>query len=358
MKKLKLFLLAFVLFLSLGTVEAKEVNHFTTNVGDDVIVKDIYNSSVAAAGETIDFTGTVNGIAIGAANEINISGTSEYGIFAGNEITLTGTVEKDTYIAGNIITTEETSLFQRDFIVAGNDIKLNGNFSRNVSVYGNKVTIENANIKGNLKIYSTSIKVKDGAVVEGTLSYPEDSVYKVSSKAQINEVKKTAAIQQEDDENYLDTVSGKFFTFLCYALIFAAISLFLPNAFTNINDKYAEFTFGEGVEVFTKGLVIFILVPVISVILLITMIGLPLGIILLILYGIAIYVSKVFTAYLIGYNIWQKAFDKDAHIIFFGIIGLFVLLLLDLIPGVRTLATIFTVLIGLGLIFDVIKKNE
>ena len=129
-------------------------------------------------------------------------------------------------------------------------------------------------------------------------------------------------------------------------------------AFNNINEKYEEFKVSEGIEVFTKGLVAFILVPLIAIILCLTMIGIPLGIILGILYGIALYLTTIFTAYLVGYKIWQKVFNKEAHILLFGLVGLFVLLILELIPGVRIAVSIISVLVGLGLILELFKNNK
>ena len=87
------------------------------------------------------------------------------------------------------------------------------------------------------------------------------------------------------------------------------------------------------------------------------MIGIPLGIILMLLYGIAIYLTTIFTAYLIGYNFWQKVFKKDINILFLGLIGLFILLILGLIPGVRTLVSIITTLVGLGIIASILKRK-
>ena len=187
--------------------------------------------------------------------------------------------------------------------------------------------------------------------------YPEDSNYKASKESHIANTQKTPAIQTEDEENYFATLTSKIWSFLGLALIFAAMSLFFPQIFDKINDKYEKFEVSEAVEVFTKGLVVLILVPVVALLLCITMIGIPLGIVLLILYGLSLYLTTIFTSYLVGYKIWQKVFNKEAHVLLFGLIGLFVILILELIPGVRTLVAIVSVLVGLGVIFDMFKKQ-
>ncbi len=358
MKKLKLGILVLLMFVIVPQAQAKEIEHFVSKADTDVVMEEVYNSSVAVAGESVSFEGSVKGLAIGAGNKIVLNGETDYSILAGNSITTNGTVNNDAFIAGNLITTNDKSVFKRDAIIAGSDIELNGVFNRNVSLYAQKVTLKNVSIQGNIKIYAESVTLEKGATVKGTLYYPEDAKYKADDKANVSAIEKTPAIQTKDDQNYFATVSAKIWSFLCYALVFAAISLFCPAVFNKINNKYEKITLGEIVEVFTKGLVIMILIPVIAILLCCTMIGIPLGIILVLLYGIAIYLSTVFTSYLIGYKIWQKVFNKNAHILFFGLIGLFIMLILSLIPGVRTLVSIIATLVGLGLIFDVIKKSK
>lgn len=356
MKKFK-FLIVFLLFFILcPTVMAKEVDHFTSKADNDVVMDKVYNSSIAVAGDSVSVNGIVRGFAAMAGNKVTLNGETDYGFLAGNSITLDGIVNNDVFVAGNLITSSTDAVFKRDVVIGGADIELNGTFGRNLSLYGTKVTLKNVNVAGNVKIYAESVTVEKGAIITGTLYYPEDSTYKASSEASIGATEKTAAIKTVDDENYFATVSAKVWSFLGLALVFAAISLFFPGLFNNINEKYAEFEISEALEVFTKGLVVMILVPVVAILLIFTMIGIPLGILLFLFYGISLYLTTIFTGYLIGYKVWQKVFDRDSHILFLGLIGLFILLILQLIPGVRILVTIISILVGLGLIFDTIKK--
>ncbi len=358
MKKYIKFLMIMALFFIIPTAEAKEIDHFTSKVDNDVLIEDTYNASVAAAGENIDFKGNVNGISFGASNKIEFNGKTEYGMLAGNVIEVNGEIVNDLVIAGNLVTLNKEASIGRDTIIAAADVEISGNFDRNVSIYASKITFKNANIKGHVKIYGSQIEVEKNTIIAGTLSYPEDSVYKADKDAKIGKVEKTEAIQQENDENFFTTVSAKIWSFLCLTLIFATITLLFPGLFTKLHDKYEKTEMGEIVEVFTKGLVTLILVPIIIVLLFCTLIGIPLAIILLLFYGIAIYLSAIFVAYLIGYKIWQKVFNKDINMLGLGLIGLFILFLCSLIPGVRTLVSILTTIIGLGLIVEVLKKSK
>ncbi len=358
MKKIIKYLTILALLTLIPSVEAKEIEHFTSKVDNDVIIEDKYNASVAAAGENIHFNGTINGISFGAGNKLLFEGTSDYAALAGNVIEVEGKVKEDLFIAGNLVTINKDAQISRDAIIAANDVEISGNFDRNISIYAAKVTFKNANIKGHVKLYVNKIEIQKETTVEQTLSYPEDSIYKVENGAKIGKTEKTDAIQKEDDENYFSTVSAKIWSFLCLTLVFAAITLLFPNVFTKMNNKYEKIEFSEIIEVFTKGLVTLILVPIIMVLLFCTLIGIPLAIILLLFYGIAIYISTIFTAYLIGYKIWQKVFDKDINMLGLGVIGLFILFLCSLIPGVRTLVSIVTTLVGLGLIVNIFAKEK
>ncbi|MBR2833708.1 MAG: hypothetical protein IKE75_04720 [Bacilli bacterium] len=357
MKVSKFLCVILFCFAFIPIVSAKEVNHFVSKVDNDVVLDHNYNSSVAAAGQSISVNGNVKGVSATAGNAIKLNGISDYAFVAGNDINVNGTINNDAFIAGNIITFEEDAVVKRDTVIAGSDVEISGNFDRNVSVYAGKVTVKGAVVKGNLKIYSENITVDKLSNVSGTLYYPEDSNYKASKESHIANTQKTPAIQTEDEENYFATLTSKIWSFLGLALIFAAMSLFFPQIFDKINDKYEKFEVSEAVEVFTKGLVVLILVPVVALLLCITMIGIPLGIVLLILYGLSLYLTTIFTSYLVGYKIWQKVFNKEAHVLLFGLIGLFVILILELIPGVRTLVAIVSVLVGLGVIFDMFKKQ-
>lgn len=355
--KLK-YLIVLAVLTVIPTVEAKEVDHFTSKIDNDVIIEDTYNASVAAAGEDVTFDGKINGIAFGASNKLALNGTTDYGMLAGNVITVDGTINNDLVIAGNLVTINKEATINRDTIIAASDVEISGTFNRNISIYASKVTFKNTNIKGNVKLYVNQINVQQDTNITGTLSYPEDSVYKVQEGVQIGKTVKTEAIQTEDDENFFATVSAKIWSFLCLTLVFAAITLLFPNLFTKINEKYEKMEFSEVIEVFTKGLVVLILVPIITILLFCTLIGVPLAIILLLFYGIAIYLSTIFTAYLLGYKIWQKVFNKEINVLALGLIGLFILFLCSLIPGVRTLVSIITTLIGLGLIVTIFKKQK
>ncbi len=354
MKK-KLLVLFLCLFFIPG-VQAKTINHFYAEAGENVTFNEEVNGSSAIAGQSVETTGNIQGVNFLAANKIESSGQSDYLVAAGNSITVSGIVNNDAIVAGNVITVDKEASLQRDVIILGSDITIKGNLGRNVSLFGNKVSLVGATVNGNVKIYAEEILVDDDTIIKGELSHPKDA--KVSIGKNVNNVKKTGAIKKEVSNDFVTFVTNKIWSVLSLLVIFAALTLLAPSLFDKINKDYEELTFTKGVETISKGLVFLLMVPVISIFLLVIPFALPLSIIMFILYFILIYISKIFAVYLAGYKLWQKLFKKDINLLLVGIIGFVILFILELIPGVNSLVSLFALLIGIGIISDFIMKRE
>ena len=358
MKKLvTLFLVSFVFLTS--NVDAKEVEHFKAVADDDVSISDNYNSSVVAAGSDIDITGNVSGIGTFAAENIEQTGTVDYGFYASNMTTISGVIEKDAFSASASFKSLDTAKFNRDVFIASGDVVLNGEFQRNVNIYASNVILNNVNIKGNITINASEVKINDGAVVAGTLSYNKDADFKSSSNG-INEIKKTAASLNDDEKTFTDVVYSKIWSILCLMLVFGLICLLFPKVFSNINTRYENMKGMDTVTLMGKGALALLLVPIIAFLLLLTIIGIPICVILILIYCLTLYLSTIFGAYLIGYKVWNKTYKekKDTNTMLYGAIGLVIILVLELIPVVGSIVSILVLFGGLGVIFDMINDSR
>lgn len=355
-KTFKFLVFLIVSFMMVGTVQAKTVNGFYGKIDDNVKMKDEVNGSTFLAGSKTEMTGQADGISFMTSDNVNFKGTSEFIGLAGNTVDISGTVYKDSFVAGNVVTVDKEADLQRDAFIAGSEVEINGNIGRNVTIYASKVTFKGSEIKGNVSIYASSISADDKTKIDGNLSYPEDADVNIADDIVGGKITKTEAA--EDSSNgFVTTVMGKFWSFMALMLVFAVLSLAAPKLFTRMQKVYDKFDFNKGLEVFTKGLVFMILVPVIIFILFLMSIGIPLALILLALYFIIMYLSTVFTGYLIGYKLWQKFFNNDINMLVVGIFGLAILFVLNLIPGISVIVSILTVFIGTGIIYDVILKK-
>lgn len=350
MKKIMLTLIC--MFLFVVPASAAEINHFYADSNDTVALRDTVNASAALAGAKVSADGKVNGVLFGAGNDVVLSGEVDYGVVAGNNVDITGTVLKDAAIAGNVVEFKNANL-QRDTLIGASNVKLSGKFGRNITVGADIADLNDVTIGGNLKLYAENITIGDNVKIAGTLTYPEDADIKISDSAVIGKVEKTAALNVE--QSWIEILTEKVFSILSLVLIFVVISLLLPKLFEKIDKKYEKFGFDKGIEVFTKGLLFIVAIPVISILLLTIVIGMPLAFILIALYVIAIYLSKIFAAYLIGSKIADK-WMKDTSILVKGLIGLAIVFVISIIPYFGSLLMMIIVLVGLGVLIDAIRK--
>lgn len=357
----KIFKTLFVLmafFLILSPVQAKNVDHFYGKLAGDFTLDDDVNGSAAIAGSDVTIKSNITGIGFEAGNKVQFSGNSEYLTTAGNSIEINGIVSRDAIIAGNLISIKKDAEIGRDVVIAGSDVEINGDIERNVSIYASTVSFKGATIKGNVKLYASSVSVDKDTVISGKLSYPSDAETKINKQAKIGNIVKTDPIQDEKSNSFTNEFILQLKSFLSLVLIFALLSLFMPNKFKEIEEKYNKLDFNNGVETFTKGLVFLIVVPLAIVVLFAITIGIPLALILGALYLIILYLSNVFAAYLLGYKLWQNFFNKDVNILIIGILGLAILFILSLIPGIKVLVSVFALLIGIGIIYDIFISRK
>ena len=355
MKKFRLFVLFLLLFSFCLSAEAKSLNRFYAEADESVSLKDDVDGSSFLAGGSIESSSNINGVNFIAGNNIEFSGKSDYAVIAGNSIDVSGNVLNDTVIAGNIINIKDDAILERDSIIVGSDIQIMGNIGRNVTIYSRKVSLKGANVNGNVRIKAEEIDVDSDTIITGKLSYPKDAKANVSSH--ITNIEKTSPIQTDEDD-LISFLMSRVWSFMSIVFIFALLSLIRPKIFEDVQNNFKEFDFNKGISTFTKGLSFLIIVPVISLMLLMLPFGIPLSLIILALYFIVVYLSSMFTGYLIGYKLWQNFLKSDINLLLVGMLGYSILFLLELIPGFGSLVRLSCVLFGIGVIIDLYMKKD
>ena len=111
-----------------------------------------------------------------------------------------------------------------------------------------------------------------------------------------------------------------------------------------------------------KGAGMLVIIPVISLIFVITILGIPLGLAVLAIYTILLYVSTTVMATEIAYRILKRKNEeqlKDRKLIGMSILVALVIWAIGLIPVVGTSVKFILILIGLGVLFDIMfQKNK
>lgn len=355
-KTLKILVCILICFMMVNSVQAKTIDHFHSEIDSDIKMEDEVNGSTFLAGSNLEMSGKADGVSFMLGNKVEFNGNSEYALFVGNSIEVSGNINKDAFVAGNIIEVKKGAELKRDVVIVGTEVEIQGNISRNISIYASSVNFKGSKIDGNIKIYASNVIVNDKTVVNGNLSYPSDASVEIAEGSVKGKINKTEAISS--DENVLVTMTmSKVWSFMSLLMVFAVLSLVMSKVFVKLQKEYDNFDFNKGLEAFTKGLMFLIIMPIVIFVLFLMSIGIPLALILLALYFVIIYLSTIFTGYLIGYKLWQRFFNKDINMLVIGIFGIAILFVLSLIPGISVIVSALTMIIGIGIIYDVILKG-
>ena len=351
-KKIFSILIMLTLFV-IAPVEAKEINSFHTVADDNVTFEDTVNGYSAIAGNLVDIIGNIDGIGFIAGQTVNVNGNLEYGFLAGQNVNINGQISKNIYAAGETITLSKDANIGKDLFLAGNSINLNGNIQRNINIYASTVTIKKGTtINGNITIEASNIKVEDGTSIKGTLKYNEDAKNDISDNSSIG---KTTTYEIAKDKGF--NTSEILSSILNMVVVFLSITIIIPKTLDKTNEIYEKKN-SNYIKNIGIGFLILICVPLISLILLASNIGVYLGLIIAGLYAIAIYLSFIISGYILGNLILVKLMKLNTNKYLSGIIGIILLKILMVIPVLSTIICLIAITLGLATIWNLLQKDE
>ena len=353
MKKKIFGILIMLTLFAVAPVEAKEINSFHMVSDDKVTFEDTVNGDSAIAGNLVDIIGNIDGIGFIAGQTVNVNGNLEYGFLAGQNVNINGQISKNIYAAGETITLSKDANIGKDLFLAGDSINLNGNIQRNINIYASTVTIKKGTtINGNITIEASNIKVEDGASIKGTLKYNEDAKNDISDNSSIGKIT-TYEINKDEGFNTSEILSS----ILNMVVVFLSITIIIPKTLDKTNEIYEKKN-NNYIKNIGIGFLILICVPLISLILLASNIGVYLGLILVALYAIAIYLSFIIAGYILGNLILVKLMKLNTNKYLSGIIGIILLKILMVIPVLSTIICLIAITLGLATIWNLLQKDE
>ncbi|TEB13295.1 hypothetical protein Psfp_03519 [Pelotomaculum sp. FP] len=142
-------------------------------------------------------------------------------------------------------------------------------------------------------------------------------------------------------------------SFAAGILVWAVLALFFPGIWSRLSQTIRQtpgYTLG-------CGLVLLLLTPLLALLLLITVIGIPLSLALLASYGLLLYSAKIIVGDAVGRLLATRfGWEGRVHTILPFLLGYVLLLLLTSIPVVGLLIRIIIVCLALGAVFLAIYR--
>ncbi len=296
---------------------------------------------------------TIPGLLFSAGNTLGIASVSEYGFLAGNLVEVSGTIEKDLFVAGNMITLTKTAEIGGDVFGAGNEFIINNDLQGDLAVTAATVRFKGNKIAGNVNIDAEKIVFENDVQIAGALTYNDTASVVGLEKATYHSREVYHIVETEITA--LDLLLEKLLSVAGLFIAMAVIIFLAPRLHTHI----ANASDAKGaVTNFAIGAWVLLLAPIMAILLICTVIGAPLGLILLGLYIIAVYLSQGFAGLWLGHLLIEKLCKGKGNAYLEALVGVAILGALALVPYVGTLTGLLALLLGLGLIVSQIRGKR
>lgn len=331
--------------------------------GSNVDVSGEVSGDNIAVGNTMTFSGRTGGDVLSAGNTIKVTGNTAGNVrAAGSTVILESVVEKNVTVFAGSVLVEKESEIKGNLYVFGGEAKINGKVDGNAYVYTGNLVFA-GDVRGDAVFEADKIDLREEGHIGGKLSYKT----KAGQEVQNSQIATGGAVRTGNTEDSTSRKEGynwggtiwKFFSLLL--IVFILFKLFRRQMLQMFGPVQPAEIWGK----VATGLLSLIVNPVVIVISLITLIGIPFGILLTIMYIVIIILAKVIAPILVGkminsrakvYNPQEQSWWLDF------ILGFVAMELIGVIPyiGWALLALVFLFAFGrvTTYIWGVIRRNQ
>ncbi|MFC1633093.1 hypothetical protein ACFL1U_03090 [Patescibacteria group bacterium] len=324
--------------------------------GSQVTLTGTAQEDVIMAGGILDLSGVVEEDAMLAGGQITVAGDIHDDLtIAGGQLDVRGIVKGSVIAAGGSLKISAESVIEDNLIIGAGTVILEGTVKGDI--YGGAGTIEIVgNVEGDVHIYAGRVFVRSSAVINGDLTYFSNRDASIEEGSQIDgQIDRRTPIAPVilGVTGVLGLIVGFVISVLGFFIVGILYIRFFTKFVKQSEDEMAESFWGT----FWKGLVVFIFTPIISFLLMFTVIGLPLACILMVIWGLALFVGQILFAMYLGDIILRKKDNERGNSILSLLIGVVITQVIFLIPFVGWFLRLIAIILGLGMIWLAWRKN-
>jgi cytoskeletal protein CcmA (bactofilin family) len=324
-----------------------------------------------AAGRNIELTADVEGDVFAAGCPVLIeSHVKGDEALAGCQITLRGKIDHDLYaaggsvrleneiagsarIAGGQITLSRQARIAGRTTLAGGRVEISGNSGPYLKVFAGRLRL-NGQVQGDADLTARSIEIGPAARIMGKLIYRSAEEAKIDPAAQI--AGGTTRLTLEVSKPAAQAGRVALVIFLIFKLVCLLGLMLLGTILILVFPKFAQDAAGtiasDPGKSLALGLALLVTLPVAAMLLMMTVIGIPLGMTVLLLYPLALVIGYLTAAYFVGERGAAKlrqgiAMTRGRRILSL-VLALLALAIIGLVPILGGLVIFIALLAGLG----------
>jgi cytoskeletal protein CcmA (bactofilin family) len=279
---------------------------------------------------------------------------------AGGDINIESTVGGELYASGGNITLSHAAAVADAVTLYGGNVNIEGKINGPLTVYAQKVLL-NGEVAKDVEINAEEIELGPRAKLGAALRYPSDAQFKTAEGVIIGgAVTRGESINGRPDTHHDREWHGQMMGsgpswaggVASFIALLATSALFLL-VFTGFSQRASQRIRATPWPALAAGVAVLLGTPVLAMLLLITLIGIPLGIALMMLFPLMLLMGCVVGVFSISQRV-QRAIQKEsistssAAMMGFFALTLLLVLLLGSVPFIGFLILLAIMLLGTG----------
>ena len=324
------------LYIGAGSTNiSSEVNSDLTIIGGEVKVSSKVTGDIFVAGGNVDFSGQVEG-------DLRI---------IGGEVNITGDVIGDILIVGGNVFVSDNATLLNDVLLIGGEINFESDSNKRLKVVSGKVLI-NGNIDGESEITTQSLQIGSNAKINGNFSYYSPQKFSENSEAEILGTINYNKINTIQDTSIIKKAIVNFLNFwlllrFITTLIIAFILVYVFRVFSvGVNEIVIKSFFKS----LFAGFLSIILLPVATLIFIISLVGMPIGFLLLTMFIAAMIITPAVSGIFLGGWLRKILGKTDGYLVDFhsATVGVILFTILQFIPVIGEFLRFIFIMVALG----------
>lgn len=321
--------------------------------GGTITISGTVNGDVYVAGGNVIIDGIVTGDLLAAGGTIIVQGNIAKDIrIAGGNVTITAPVGGNISVVGGNITITQAATVTGSVAAAGGNLHITAPVGKDVSVAGGNVTLDTT-VSGNVASAADQLTLGPTAKIAGNLTYLSTKQARLEPGAEVagktvHNVPPKQPTPKPKPEEFLGIATSitlvlKIIGFISTFILGSLLIWFMPNYSLKTSNLIAE----KPWTCLGIGFLTLVLTPIATVLLLISVIGIPIALLLMAALFILFMIAKIFVAMLIGQKIFVLL-NQKAPLLLALLIGLITLEIISIIPVVGFITSFIVTLLGLG----------
>lgn len=301
--------------------------------GNNVVINADVDGDVFAAGQTVTINGKVIGDVLAAGQTVRVNGSVTGDVrCAGSDVDVNGEVTGSLSVAAANFRLADGARVGRDVLLLSGNSGLMGTVDRQVVGAGGSVRLHGP-VGGDVRLWDVEeLKVGPQATIGGKLTYGSPKQAEIAPGAKVaGDVKWERLTPEKPARPAAIDWLGQLIWFAAGVLVWGVLALIFPQLWGHLTETVRQSPW----PALGWGLLLLLVTPLAALVFLVTVIGIPLFLTLIMAYVLLLWAAKVIVGDAVGRLLARRfGWDGRVHTILPFLVGFAALILLTKIPVV------------------------